>query len=218
MEGATLRRPWRTWLSTIASGCAIAIALALMSLADAGNPAAQPERVFQFGTAPQVNHQGEGVATGAPATPHTGAHHVDTEPKTPTAQPSNEPRLVVAIRRDTGSATNDDAANAGGDTSTTTTTTTTTTTVPTRPPVNIGGGKGITGLGGGGGGGNRPPTTTPTHTVHHRTPKTPRKPRKPRAPRAPKQPFSPEHSQPNLILEPTVADKLKWIAAGGRLP
>lgn len=63
MEGPTLRRPWRGWISILASGSVLAVALALMTIADAGHPGAHPERVVStVGPRPQVDQPGGGTA------------------------------------------------------------------------------------------------------------------------------------------------------------
>src|SRR4051812_32513004 len=103
MQGATLRRPLRAWLSTIASGGAIACALGLMSLADAGNVWTPAELVESRGSAPRATPRGGGTdATVGPANPPP-----TLAPAAPAATQTlvskvrvpvpNAPRLVVAI-------------------------------------------------------------------------------------------------------------------------
>ncbi len=62
VEGATLRRPWRGWMSTVASGSALTVALTLMSFADTGRPSDRPERVLNIAGGPRGRHGGAGNA------------------------------------------------------------------------------------------------------------------------------------------------------------
>lgn len=156
MGGETLRRPMRAWLSTLASGCALAVALMLMAMADGTTPLANPAAVINLG-GPAPNHQGAGNAMFPPppsrhlaTSPPSGTTPAADAPLEPTD--ANVPQLVASIVPDDTSVT-------------TTTTTTTTTTVPRR------GGRGVESTGGGShvgsgsGSGSTVPTTT---TVHHR--------------------------------------------------
>ncbi len=204
MEGATLRRPLRAWLSTLASGCALAVALMLMAMADGTTPLTNPSTVINLGGA-APNHQGAGNAMFPPSL-MPGVAPNAAPPATPGAAPvaaavdPNTPQLVVSVVPDNSSVT-------------TTTTTTTTTTVPgSTPTTRRRGGRGIESAGGGtwiGPGGfgsgsdndSGPPSTTPhrVHRIHrphrpHPMP-TPRvvtipKPRVPKPPKPVQQPVS----------------------------
>jgi hypothetical protein len=109
VEGPTLRRPWRGWISTLASGSVLAVALALMSIADPAHPGAHPERVVStIGPRPGVDHPGGRTtipATGARArrrvrlrgrTP-TRAPIAETQPFSPGAAPQIEVQLAVSV-------------------------------------------------------------------------------------------------------------------------
>jgi hypothetical protein len=62
VEEVALRRPWRGWISAVAVSGALAVALALMALADVGPPVLRPERVLNVGSGSRPNHGGYGNA------------------------------------------------------------------------------------------------------------------------------------------------------------
>src|SRR5262249_37314378 len=87
VEGATLRRLKRSWVSTITSACALAIAVSLMALSDGSLPGVAPERVLNLGAGPRVDHSGDGTATFAPDQPRV----------TPTPTTVTTPTTVASI-------------------------------------------------------------------------------------------------------------------------
>jgi hypothetical protein len=103
VEGATLRRLRRYWVSTVTSLCALVISATLMALSDGQLPGVAPERVLNLGAGPRVDHQGAGIGTIAPversrpSTPAGAAPPVNTTPTTavvPAAAPVFQ--IVVA--------------------------------------------------------------------------------------------------------------------------
>ena len=94
MEGEALRRLIRTWYSVVASVCALAVTLALMSLADPGRAGLPPERIFDFGAGPGADHSGDGNAMFPGA---TGRRPVAFSAPAPVVAGSlDTPELVVA--------------------------------------------------------------------------------------------------------------------------
>jgi hypothetical protein len=110
VEGPTLRRPWRGWISTVSSGSALAVALTLMSMADVGRPSARPERVVtSLGPGPTVNHQGSGNAIlptpGPPGKPFPkafAASPVELQPAPPGTAPPARAQLAASVTPDSG--------------------------------------------------------------------------------------------------------------------
>jgi len=184
VKGATLRRPVRWWMSTLATACALAVALALMAMADEITPTRQAERVQNVPAGPPVDHQGGGVAL-----PRIGTR----VPETATTVTVPAPRTRV-VRRATPKAQVELAAakqpvkkrdSTGGGVDATGSTTTTEPTTPTTGPHIQLPGPGIDDVGG--------------HKPH-----TPRKPKPPRPPKHPKPPDVPDVpciSLPGLDLD-----------------
>ncbi len=102
VEGPTLRRPWRGWISTVASGVALAVALTLMAVADPGHPGRRLERVVKsLGPGPAADHQGGGNAIGPTRTPAgkapaTSAPVVPGEPQPATTGTAPKARAQLA--------------------------------------------------------------------------------------------------------------------------
>ncbi len=149
MEGPTLRRPWRGWISTVASGAALAVALTLMSMADVGHPSARPERVSTLGPSPTVDHQGRGNAIPPNAKPPRKP--ADATPAPPVAAtrpptPVTAPRLRARLAAST--APEADLTDGGhGERPTTNPAPADPTSPPPAPPVHLpGDGGGTTGI------------------------------------------------------------------------
>jgi len=112
VEGPTLRRPWLGWISTVASGSVLAVALALMSIADAAHPGAHPERVVStIGPRREVDHPGGRTAihaTGARARPRVRgrtparAPVAETQPFGAGAAPQIQVQLAMSLAPDAG--------------------------------------------------------------------------------------------------------------------
>jgi hypothetical protein len=144
VEGEALRRQWRRWVSTIASVCALVIALVLMSLADVGPAAIEPVQVNQIASGPAPNHQGAGSGL-VPSPPSTAPVEIPEHNPAPAvhATSSTSARLVALGTRG-GQTINVDGANTG----VTSTTTTTVQAPATKPPATVPGKGGHTaGLG-----------------------------------------------------------------------
>ena len=136
MEGEALRRPWRRWVSTIASVCALVIALVLMSLADVGPPAIEPVGVNQIASGPAPNHQGAGNAL-LPTPPTTAPVEIPPRNPAPPVQhapdtSSSSQAQLVSLGTPNAGSVQVDGANAGQSP-----TTTTTIGSSSRPPVTI---------------------------------------------------------------------------------
>ncbi len=169
MKGATLRRPARWWISTLASACALAVALALMAMADEIQPARPPQRVFSLPAGPPVDHQGGGVAL--PRGDGDGSENAVATSTTPIARPTTRrtaAQLAAAKQPSKKTPRADEIVTVVGSTSTTTAPSTPTTGPHIRLP-----GPGIDDVGG--------------HKPH-----VPHKPREPKAPRPPKHPKPPK--------------------------
>jgi hypothetical protein len=180
VEGATLRRQLRLLRSTIASGTAVAVALGLMSLADAGiQPPGLPERVLSLG--PARPHLGELPTGGGPLDGprrRSGAGGSATGDAPGANEPSggsrdaSSPRLIVAVRR-VRSADVSPRKDA------------TTTTDPPRSvaprPRRRGLGTGVAGAGGSHG--RRPVPGDAPRPYEPRLPEQPEKPKKPKKPK-----------------------------------
>jgi hypothetical protein len=85
VEGATLRRLRRGWISTITSVCALAISLALMSMADVGGNFTRPEHVLNLGGGPRGDHSGFGNSMFPPVQETRPGAPAGQEPTTPTS-------------------------------------------------------------------------------------------------------------------------------------
>jgi hypothetical protein len=173
VEAAALRRPWRGWISAVAVSGALAVALALMSLADVGPPTLRPERILNVGSGSRPYHGGYGNALTTTTTTTTSTTVPSSAP--PPARSSEISRdnaeFAMVVRPDS------DKAEHHRSTSTSTTTTTVPKT-PTTRRLDVGG-----------------PRTRGEHTPHrpHRphTPHEPSAPSESPEPRTPHQPHTP---------------------------
>src|SRR5947209_6725866 len=165
VEGEALRRPWRRWVSTLASCCALVIALVLMSLADTGSPVAEPVQVNQVASGPAVNHQGagSGLVTPRPSPPPTEIPARNPAPSSASASVAGAHLVAIGSRR--GGTVSIDGEQSGVSAPPATTPTTPTTVPVTKPgkkpPVTLPGSGGGT-LGEGGG--KKPPKKNPPPT------------------------------------------------------
>jgi hypothetical protein len=167
VEGEALRRPWRRWVSTIASLCALVIALVLMSLADVGPVAIQPVQVHEIASGPAPNHQGAGEGL-VPTPPTTALVEIPDHNPAPVAHDSSSTDAqLVALGSRNGQTVNVDGANTGVNS----TTTTTVQAPASKPPVTLPGKGGQTS-----GVGKKKKQTPGTVRKPHKKPKHHKKP------------------------------------------
>jgi hypothetical protein len=166
VEGEALWRPWRRWVSAIASCCALVVALVLMSLADVGSPVSQPVHVNEIASGPTPDHQGAGNGLVPPPPPVTAPVEMPPRNAVSVDTPASSSRAqLIALGGRNGHTSGIDGQPTDSGNGPTTTTT-----VPGKKhPVTLPGGGGTDGLGGKGG---KPPkrtttTTSTTTTVPH---------------------------------------------------
>jgi hypothetical protein len=139
VEGATLRRLRRSWVSTVTSLCALAIAVSLMSIADVGGSVTRSERVVNLGGA-RNDHSGLGNAMFPPVekTRPSAPPVAHEDAPTPVAGAQGEANLLAASGDEmviAGEQASNTSTSTTSTTSTTVASTPTSTTPTTQPPV-----------------------------------------------------------------------------------